>query len=529
MTDVSARENQVLDVNGDPCALIKIYTGLSNVEISGNRGVEKEELRTGVIWAWVPEGTTQLKLSVEGMPMLAYPLPMELERSTVYSLELKSDQLFPIVVNTGDVEADLWINDGKNQTNSTVPDLPPGEYPIRIEKLGYHTLYDTITVNSSNLYFTYALERTRQDILKINSKPKKAILLLDGEHVGYTDFSGYFFPGEYRLQISLKDYQTIDTTIVFDPDVQNIFEFELLRNTGWLETKIIPPGTQVIIDGEQSVQKVVELNARTAHNIQVAKPRYRIFSETFSIPRGDTLSMDIELEPQMGDLSFVSVPEDAGIKMVKKNITLNIDQSFRELEWKGSRQMYIPVGEYTLEASMKGYLEKDTTFVVADAKTIFLSMSLKTKRFNRTSAFFLSTLFPGLGQFYAQRGVASGFFLFAGLVGSAATGYTIYQAEELARSYTDAREAYKGETVVSLIDNKRTDMDDKWQSYQDAVQIRDICIGVTAGVWFLNMIDAVAFAKFHEAVPSGQIGNTTYRITPSAGFNSLGASLDVRF
>ena len=83
ITDISARENQVLDVNGDPCALIKIYTGVKGLEIDGNRGVEKKDERSGVVWVWLPEGTRQLKISKERMPMLVYPLPMELKKSTV--------------------------------------------------------------------------------------------------------------------------------------------------------------------------------------------------------------------------------------------------------------------------------------------------------------------------------------------------------------------------------------------------------------------------------------------------------------
>jgi len=532
MTDVSARENQVLDVNGDPCALVKIYTGVKGLEIDGNRGVEKKDERSGVVWVWLPDGTSQLKISKEGMPMLVYTLPNGLEKSTVYSFELSSDQLFSVIINTGSVNADVFINDGTYKTNTTIPGLPEGEYPIRIEKLGYLVVEDTISVNESNLYFTYILTQSKQDVLKINSDPDGAVVLMNGEHVGFTNFSGYHFPGEYHLQITKKDYLTIDTTIVFDPAIQNTFSFKIIKNTGWLNAIVKPSGSMITVDGVSVLPGIKEINAGTGHNIIVNKQRYRAFSEAFEVPRGDTLVMNITLKYQQGDFSFVIDPDDADIRLAKEKeeITIVVDKEFEEKKWNGNTQITMPAGQYSLKAKRKGYVKKDTSFRIDDAKTTYVSMILPPKKLTRGSAIALSVLFPGMGQFYSQRNGAGTGYLTAGLLGSAASGYYFLLTEGLAKDYNDARSAYINESNIGFIPQKREDMDNAYQSYQDAVKMRDLCIGITAGIWFVNIVDAAVFARMYKPVLQGSVGNTgSYRLAASPGINSVGASFSIRF
>jgi len=532
MTDVSARENQVLDVNGEPCALVKIYTGIKGLEIDGNRGIEKKDERSGVVWVWLPDGTSQLKLSKERMPMLVYPLPKELEKSTVYSFELSSDQLFSVIINTGNVNSDVFINDSTYITNTTISGLPEGEYPIRIKKLGYLVIEDTISVNESNLYFTYTLKQSKQDVLKINSDPDGAVVLMNGEHVGFTNFSGYHFPGEYHLQITKKDYLTIDTTIVFDPAIQNTFSFKIIKNTGWLNAIVKPSGSMITVDGVSVLPGIKEINAGTGHNIIVNKQRYRAFSEAFEVPRGDTLVMNITLKYQQGDFSFVIDPDDADIRLAKEKeeITIVVDKEFEEKKWNGNTQITMPAGQYSLKAKRKGYVKKDTSFRIDDAKTTYVSMILPPKKLTRGSAIALSVLFPGMGQFYSQRNGAGTGYLTAGLLGSAASGYYFLLTEGLAKDYNDARSAYINESNIGFIPQKREDMDNAYQSYQDAVKMRDLCIGITAGIWFVNIVDAAVFARMYKPVLQGSVGNTgSYRLAASPGINSVGASFSIRF
>ncbi|MCD6566165.1 MAG: hypothetical protein J7K53_09520, partial [Bacteroidales bacterium] len=358
------------------------------------------------------------------------------------------------------------------------------------------------------------------------------VVLMNGEHVGFTNFSGYHFPGEYHLQITKKDYLTIDTTIVFDPAIQNTFSFKIIKNTGWLNAIVKPSGSMITVDGVSVLPGIKEINAGTGHNIIVNKQRYRAFSEAFEVPRGDTLVMNITLKYQQGDFSFVIDPDDADIRLAKEKeeITIVVDKEFEEKKWNGNTQITMPAGQYSLKAKRKGYVKKDTSFRIDDAKTTYVSMILPPKKLTRGSAIALSVLFPGMGQFYSQRNGAGTGYLTAGLLGSAASGYYFLLTEGLAKDYNDARSAYINESNIGFIPQKREDMDNAYQSYQDAVKMRDLCIGITAGIWFVNIVDAAVFARMYKPVLQGSVGNTgSYRLAASPGINSVGASFSIRF
>lgn len=529
ITDISARENQVLDINSDPCALVKIYTGLTDLVIDGNRGVEKTEVIPGAVWVWVPEGTRQLKISRTGMPMFIYSLPVELKMSTVYSFDLESDQVFSIIINTGSVSANVIMGDSIYKTNTTIPGLMEGKYPIRIQQLGYLPVEDTLEVNESSLYFTFSLERTQQAVLNINSQPTGAVVLIDGEHIGATNFSGFRFPGEYRLQITLTNYIPVDTTIFFDPSINNTYDFELIKNTGWFKPLVFPSNSDISIDGSNVVPGIKELSAGSGHSISVSKYRYRTINEPFSLQRGDTLEMTISLEPEQGELSFIIEPDDAEIKMAKKEISLDIDKEFELKEWTGSTQMSMPVGNYELEAKRKGYIPMDTAFAIADAKTKYITLSMQAKKLSRGGAFAASLFFPGMGQFYSQRNIAGAAFITTSILGLGASGYFFYLSENNAKEYNELRADYLEELNLNVIITKREAMDAAYQKYVDAAKIRDICMVATAGIWFLNIVDATVFAKIYKPVLEGSVGNTSYKLIAAPGISSAGASFRISF
>ncbi|MCK9206894.1 MAG: PEGA domain-containing protein, partial [Salinivirgaceae bacterium] len=248
-TDISAREFEVLDVNDEPCALLKVYTGFKNIKVDGNRGIEKLEEKNGEVWIWVSHGTRQLKFSKEGFPLLPFYFENELEKSTVYALGLSSDEMHSIVIHTGTETADVFIANKKYTSNVTIPGFSEGNYPVKIVKLGYKTIFDTLRVTKDNLYFSYSLEPIQQQKLKIKSIPTGAFLIINGQPVGNTDFTGFYYPGEYRIQLSKKDYLPIDTLIVFESSKSSEVLLTMEKNFAWLRFYAKPTTARIMLDG----------------------------------------------------------------------------------------------------------------------------------------------------------------------------------------------------------------------------------------------------------------------------------------
>lgn len=520
-TDISAREHKVLDVNDEPCALIKIYTSFKNLTIEGNRGVEKTEQHKGVLWIWVAQGTRQLKISNDNMPMLPYYFKSGLKASTVYSIELSSDQLFSIVINTHSIPASVTINSKTYKTNETIAGLPKGEYVIHISTLGYNSLTDTIQVSKEKLFFSYKLKKVKQNVLTITTIPYRCLLFIDGEQIGYTNFSGYYYPDKYHIQISKADYSTIDTTIIFDPLIQGTFNFKLTKNIGWVSASSLPPGI-IAIDGKYKTTNYVKLNADKLHELIIKKPYYKTYKETFKLTRGDTLDKTITLEKKKGQLSFIIKPDTTQITLT--------DRFKLETKWTGNKVIDLPIGAFQLEATAKGYYKLDTAFVIKEDKHEYLTYSLNPKKFSTVGAGFFSMLFPGAGQYYTQRNTTGTLYLITTLSLAGATGYMYMQTENQTDTYLKAQEEYKNETNTDLIPQKRKTMDDAYKKYTNLEKQRNMLLYTTAGIYLFNIIDAVVFAKHYAPIlPKNISDNFHFNIGATPKLNSANFLVSYKF
>ncbi|MDA3893902.1 MAG: PEGA domain-containing protein [Salinivirgaceae bacterium] len=489
-TDISAREHEVSDVNDEPCALIKIYTGFTGLKIDGNRGVEKTQQQPGCLWVWVGQGTRQIKISLEGYPMLPYYFTNGLKSSNVYSIELNSDQLFSITVNTFQIEADVTLKDKKHKSNQPIENLAEGEYTIMVTKIGYKTVYDTITVNSKSIFFSYELERTKQSIMKVNTNPTGSLILIDGEVVGNSPFQGHYFPGEHRIQISLTDYASLDTTVLFEPEKTGGFTFNLRKNVGWISVLTYPTEATISIDGKVTTEKSVKLNADKNHELVVSKAYYRDYNEVFRVTSNETLTKTVSLKLAEGQLSFIVEPQTTHIK--------TIDRNKEERSWQGNKVIDLPTGKYALEAKVKGYKPYETEFTIAKDKKEYLRYNMEAKKLSYASAGIFSMLMPGTGQFYTQRNKVGTAFMVSTLAAAGATGYLFLTTFLQSNTYTDARDAYSNSTDPNAIPNLRTTMKNEYNKYNNMVAQRNMVMYIAGGLYVLNIIDAVVFAKYHD-------------------------------
>lgn len=130
--DVSAREQQVLDVNNEPCGLLKVRTGLNGVNFSANLAIEKIESGSGEYWMWVSPGTSILRFAVRDFPLLEYKLPRIVEGNKVYVILLTAN--FPdqvIYRDTSSLQQFVSFNSDPPGAEVFVEDIFYGKTPLR--------------------------------------------------------------------------------------------------------------------------------------------------------------------------------------------------------------------------------------------------------------------------------------------------------------------------------------------------------------------------------------------------------------
>lgn len=104
ISDMTAKINPVLDLNGEPCALIKVAVAAPEISFSGNI-VKDPVFQSGEWYVYVPAKTRRIKISVIGCLPLTYEFPETIEQYRTYELvlkmpELKKDKYRSIVLPT---------------------------------------------------------------------------------------------------------------------------------------------------------------------------------------------------------------------------------------------------------------------------------------------------------------------------------------------------------------------------------------------------------------------------------------------
>jgi hypothetical protein len=161
--DISAREHEYIDANGDASAIIKARIGLKELSYSTDRGINKIEQRDGEVWLWVPPGTNSLSIITEKGDTITTTLPVALSEYSVcivlFTLKLSPQTEYkelPILsIKSSVKKTDVFINDIYQGIAPITLSLYPDTFAYRIEKPRYHTIVgsEVMKAEGSELVF----------------------------------------------------------------------------------------------------------------------------------------------------------------------------------------------------------------------------------------------------------------------------------------------------------------------------------------------------------------------------------------
>ena len=141
--DLKGRTEQVMDLNGDPCALIRIACEDSLYQFEPNLGVVKRINLTGEALLYVPNGTKRMTIRHPKHIMLAnYEFPEKLKGKGTYELKLTLKERnvklchLSIILNTS-AQAEVKIDEVTISNPPYSRDVPMGTHKVFINAYGY--------------------------------------------------------------------------------------------------------------------------------------------------------------------------------------------------------------------------------------------------------------------------------------------------------------------------------------------------------------------------------------------------------
>ncbi|MDD4157563.1 MAG: PEGA domain-containing protein, partial [Candidatus Cloacimonetes bacterium] len=347
------------DRMGRVCAGLMIYTDLTGLSFDSNNGVVDLTQQPGSYMVFVSEGERVLYIYKEGFK------PLEIILYQYGISGLKSGQVYQIDVTAKDKEAsktqsvvfnvtpaDAVIRVGSEVfVSGQAKSLPLGDNEVIIEKEGYRSIKDNIKVSSTNILFTYTLQKTEPVLTKIRTNPADAIIYINNAERGNSPRDLWLFPGMYELKINKSQYLTLDEVITISENKENEFSYNLTKNTGVINFTVSPQNAELLINNQRMENKTFHELAPGVYEVEVRADQYLTKNETIDLKIGDRLNKTYNLIKNTGVINFTISPQNAELYINNQKMDNN---TFQELA----------PGTYITEVKAHNYFSQSETIEI---------------------------------------------------------------------------------------------------------------------------------------------------------------------
>lgn len=360
---------------------IIITSSLTNLDFESNMGgivANQSQPNSGRYVLIIKPYTQIFVVNAPGFIQARFRVSNPEPRSVAYfTIEAKEQAGGEIPVNflVDPLPATLYVDNNQVDFSRPVP-LSPGEHEIRIEKEGYRSVTQEIAVSLQQTLFRYSLQQIRQVPVTISSVPDQAVLFIDNQNVGFTNYSEFVYPGEYVIRMSRSGYKDLETQITVqeltggDASTLNRFNFELQRFIGTLSIAVDPLQAQISVNGRPiGQQRLIEVRPGQ-HLIEVSMEGYEPFSQTVTVTENQTTPVTVNLRQYLGSLQFRVEPTSSRVQLVNaKGDTVR--------QWSGLNIIDdLPIGTYTAIANSPGYQQKQTPIVIQNGQMADVRLTL---------------------------------------------------------------------------------------------------------------------------------------------------------
>jgi len=250
----------------------------------------------------------------------------------------------------------------------------------------------------------YAQKTVKRKIIVV-TKPEGVHVFVKGKEKGYTPLVTYESTADSIIDILLSKLNFADEKISLDIRESKTYRiFRQMRPSINFILKSNPSGACILIDKKQfgKTPKYFKKFPRGKYSLRLIYPDYQLLNREFDLlNKKDSTQFYFELKPREARITISGFPLDAKGKIGTKSINhfpvQNLD---------------LDNGSYKLEIRRKGFYTTRKQLNLDEIKDYEFDFNLKPK--SSQKAVLLSTIFPGIGQYFSGRKLfGSLFFLVA--------------------------------------------------------------------------------------------------------------------
>ena len=387
-TDLEAYYNELKDINGEKCALIKVL--INNIDINKilfeTKGIEVKKIEKKPptqIWVYVSPQTQGLVITTAGYGNINYyDFPTGPLKSTkTYIMDLRTDIKLKLVeekieeefvilkISPEDKGVEVWIDGIKKGLTplQTTPTLKPGIHQIKLIKNLYHNLDTNINVvfNGGNSFnFTLKPKFGKLKINSINEITDCQVLLNEEERCTTLPCTiDKIKSGTQHLVIKKDLYADFNQNFEMTDGAFKIIDNLTLKPIYATINLRTNPSNAAIYINKNNVSNKGELKNYKVNSgnyfIEAKLKNYKDFQKSVVLKEQENYTETIQLEPQVGSISIETDPIECEIYLngIKQNRLTPV--VLRNIQ----------VGSYQLELKKEGFTSIKKLIEIKEGET----------------------------------------------------------------------------------------------------------------------------------------------------------------
>lgn len=294
-----------------------------------------------------------------------------------------------ILIDSKPDRGSIYLDNGdmKMTTPSQLDSITAGQHTIEVRKPGYRPYKRNITVKEGEILSLNALliqdvRRVSYGSLTVASQPSGAAVSIDGRDTGSRTpcTINEIIAGEHTVEISKSGYQPYKLAPVIQSGQTSKVSVNLTRiqqrDAGRVAQKSyfrvnVDPWAKIYIDGRYvettPLARSIEVTSG-AHRIRLENPNFQNWQKNVNFKPGQTVSLDVKLEPFTGNLKI----------SVKPWADVYIDGKFYETT-PIAKPIQLSAGRHTLKLINPSFVPHEEVIVIEANKMLKKSIELARK------------------------------------------------------------------------------------------------------------------------------------------------------
>ena len=382
MMDMTAATHQRHDLNGTPCAIVKVRMP-EGAAFEGSI-IGDTEYRTGEYWVYMTAGTKFLRVKHPS----ARPLHISfadhgisrLDSKATYILDItmpasaaparsaasgRNYAVFAVEPPTATVTIDGAVHEPRSGKVRVL--LRLGAYDYSVEAPGYLPEHGRVTVGADKAELTVRLRSTKGTLAVTSATPGTEIYV-NGERVGTGTWQSELAPGEYLVEGRRAGFTSAQQTAVVSTGQTTSIALAALRSTkGTLAVTSATPGTEIYVNGER-------MGTGTWQG-ELAPGEYLVEGRLESHRPVEQLATLV-----MGEQSAVALP---ALSAITGSLNVDFGPDGATITIDGTARGTVPAmlegvfaGTHSVTISATGYTPQTHEVTIADSQTTTITGSL---------------------------------------------------------------------------------------------------------------------------------------------------------